>query len=662
MPRTKDISKFYGPDLLSDTSAKVGGLLAKNVEYIVTGAVKTRDGFAEFHNPAKAISALFHWIQASWDRLIYLVPGSEVEGRNINLGTTDSIVTGLSANTIGARFSEYGARLLMAFYGADGTGNEQGRVWNGTFSPSAEQEKLFQKPLIETTDFTVSSYSEPAASPPPGTVTAGTHKLAMVIETRNAYQTKPVKFEAQADFVATGGLTLEFTLTPVGNWPDWVDRGFILMTTVENQLRYHFIPNTDLTGDVSFTLSPGTSIPVVINIDISDEALAQGTNATPWFSLLSQASGGTGPFNPHFVGNFGARAVYIAEVLNSDILANASNLYFSEIGNPQWITADQHQLNLPGFRRAIVGFELKGTFFVLGPAWTYAFTDNLSEPVTWPPPEEVDLRVGTLSPYGVDVNTSRSHAWVASEHGLFFFNGGAYPLLPTSHLQTPDWDRINWAADAGMVQVVDNGPRQTVCVLAPLDGATSPTHILCWDYKSGVDWKTAGKHYSLINLASMVNPGAMTLVLNPTKKIQELWLANSVAGKILRQKSNAAGDSSVSDNDLYDDDGSAIDSEYQSQPLPFVEPAPMHHLADELRLTGNGRCRLSIISLDSRRTLFLQDIPRLDSAPHRMYKRKYDLRSDTAHLAVTNNNAKGHWFLLSFLRHHFERWVEEESF
>lgn len=655
--RSRDISEFRGPDLLHDAAAKRGGLLARNVEYRVGGSVKTRNGFAEFYDPNEAIRSLFHWIQATWNRLVYFTTsaGGAIRSRNLDTATTKDLVESGLGTGVGAVFIEFGSRLLMAVFASDGRGAAPGHIWNGLETtppnPAAPNvDQLFQAPLAETSDFTA-AFSEPAA----GTVTAGSHRIALVVETRNGYQTVPTRIEnatgsvdGDNNFLATGDKNFRAVLTPVGDWPVWPRFAFILMTTADNPNRYFFVPDPD-GGDQKTSIAFGTPLAVTIDIDVSDAVLAQGNDATDWFNLHS----GNFDNGPHFIGIYGARAVYLEDSLNTDFLAEASNVWFSDVADPQRISAARNQRFLPGYRRAIAGFEMLGTYYVLGPSWTYAFTDNDQDPVTWRAPQEVDSRIGTLSPLGVDVNTSGALAWVASEHGLFYFDGGSYPLLPTSHLQTPDWDRINWAAPAGTVQVIDDSPQQVVHVLAPLDGAVLPTHILSWSYKTGPRWDQAGLRYSLSLIGGVANPGALTTVLNPTTKIRELWLADAAAGKVYRQKSNAAGDA-----DLYHDDTAAIDSRYDSQALPETFPLPLHHARDLIRLKGNGRARLSVLGVDGERTIQLQDEV-LNGAPKKWIDREYDLRSEAAYLSVNNNNVRDQWFELAFVRHFYDRWVGE---
>jgi hypothetical protein len=73
---------------------------------------------------------------------------------------------------------------------------------------------------------------------------------------------------------------------------------------------------------------------------------------------------------------------------------------------------------------------------------------------------------------------------VADEAGLYLFEGGSYPSRPVSYWQQPDWQRINFAQKT-KIFVSDDKANQRVTVLAPLDGATSPTHELTWDYSLG---------------------------------------------------------------------------------------------------------------------------------------------------------------------------------
>lgn len=640
------VTDFPGADLLRDVEDvprhPPGASVAKNVEFPSLGEVSTRRGFAQMFNPSLQIERFFNWITGSFNRLLMFsrngASAPKVRYRQLDTAAEADIITGLNVNTTNAVFAQFGSRAFMAFLDANGAGVDNAKVWNGLFTGVAEVDDLFQAPLVDTSNYTV-GFSEPLT----GVVTAGVHKLGVVWHTRNGYVTKADAFNT--NFTATGGMSLRVTLTPVGTWPQWVRFAEIIMTTVQNKELYMFVPNS------KEAVSQGTSTPVTIDIDIDDTTLAglgSASEATEYFNLLSSTAAGA-PIKAKYLVEYSNRMVYIADLPDAISVSPAvSHIFVSDPGQPQWITGDQHVVFLPGYRQAVCAFVLSNTVYILGPGWTFAFTDNLEKPVLWAKAITVDLQKGTQSPHGAAVNTSGSMAWVAHTDGLYAFRG-YYSTLPASFLQSPDWDRINWAAAAGSVQVQDDSDNETVHVLAPLDGATVPTHILTWDYKAGTEWHQV--KYSIDNIAS-VNPGAIGLVFNPTKKLFELALSNSAAGKVYRRKSTQAGDAS-----LYNDDSAAIDSQYRTQPMPAVAQAPMQHMGMHVRVKGSGALAVTAYNANEARSQDLGDITAAAS-PEADEFLLVNEQSEAVLLDITNKNTANSFFSMSRVISYFMPWLE----
>src|SRR5204862_264006 len=113
-----------------------------------------------------------------------------------------------------------------------------------------------------------------------------------------------------------------------------------------------------------------------------------------------------------------------------------------------------------------------------------------------------------------------------------------YTSLPISYYQSPDWNRINWdAPDA--IDIKDNPAIKKVYVMAALDGATEPTHMLTWDYTNGPSETKV--QYSL-DIIQNYDIGAMEVVRNGLSgmpvgvpQTPELWLGSSSEQPILRR-------------------------------------------------------------------------------------------------------------------------------
>ena len=115
-----------------------------------------------------------------------------------------------------------------------------------------------------------------------------------------------------------------------------------------------------------------------------------------------------------------------------------------------------------------------------------------------------------LAVEGVEVSPDGTYAWVVDRQGLQILSGDAYLDRPISYAQSDVWNRINWAY-AHTVEVKDYANRKIVAVKVPLDSATSPSHILTWNYSRGKRWDKCD--YSLWTISGF-DLGAIGLCLN----------------------------------------------------------------------------------------------------------------------------------------------------
>jgi hypothetical protein len=237
----------------------------------------------------------------------------------------------------------------------------------------------------------------------------------------------------------------------------------------------------------------------------------------------------------------------------------------------------------------------------------------------------VDGRRGTLAVRGAAVAPSGTYSWVASQDGLYYFQG-AFPSLPISYFQQNDWDRINWNA-ANVLDIKDDPSVKKVYVIAALDDATTPTHLLTWDYTNGFD--ASQVHYSLDSLIGY-DLGAMEVVKNglPGSAVgvaqkKELWLGSSITAPILRRNSMA-------DNNPYLDVDFPIFSQYETSLFPHEGSSQgevlQHHGAD-YRVKGDGVLNITAYSLDHGESFDLLPIV-LETAPAEIPHRGFDLISE----------------------------------
>lgn len=715
---SRDVLSFGGAHLLPDPpDVKFpAGLYARNVEFSA-GTVRTRRGFGPALSVNEAVTALHNWRSGLGNLVVWLKAGTGVklvslsglkavtgavdngaglirlvvEGHGLTTGqkavvdrvggvpaaTGQWTVTVIDDDTIdlqgsafaglytsegsvgkvetvvstalgtGAVFQEAGARLYAALFDAAGAGVSGG--WaiskqNGVYVADA----LFPPPLTYTPSF--------PAEPSAGSITAGLHRLGYIVESRSGHMGRPgpdsgfgapslTTFNPQL-FTATGSKNAAWTLDPPA-WPEWGARVHVIMTPESDLNDWRFVPGASADLPVG-----GGAAAKTITFDISDaDLLAKGESATAYLLLQTQTTAGVAPFNVSAVVRLGTRMGYVCTI--PDVNGNpVSALMVSEPGEYQAITPDQHLVQLPGQQEITTVFSLGAAHYILGPNWTFATTDTHTVPVEWPEPQLIDGRRGTPSIRGVDISAAGDAAWVADQDGLYRF-AGVYPRLPISYYQSPDWGRINWTVP-NAVSVVDDTEGNRVIVMAPLDGAETPSHLLVWNYSRGFEPEVAD--YSIYDLSG-VSLGSMAIVLNElldqvqeARRRTELWLGASDAAPVLR----ALGDG---DADPYKDNGTAVHSTYDPALFPGKanQRGVLRHHGAYLRVSGSGTLDLTVSSMDGATTTTPVPIT-LASTPDVEILRKWRFHSELARLRL--DCADG-WFSLSSIRWFFLPWITQ---
>jgi hypothetical protein len=657
--RTGPWTDFKGPNLICDEEdiKAFDALAAQNVSFI-EGRVLTRYGFGPVWTPSKKITTLYNWIQSTTNRLVYFHSNSDVVSRDLVSTTETTLLTGLTANAMVATRS--GARLYMSFFGSDGLGSTECRVWDGN-SPGGvpSVDKCFARPPLDSEIYIGTS---------PGMVgfmTPGKHYGGLVFTSRSGYDTRPgpVAYDDTLTFVpfsftipAGGGQCL-ISFTFVGGWaavPEWV-LAQVVLTTVDNPERYWVVPGANL------VLPPAGGGPADIILNISDTTLSGKSTVSAtddgWFTRYCQDKDGDGPIDPFLILDYNGRMVYLTSLTDPATGSVTTAAFISDVDDAQQISLNRHMLQLPEFRPLTSGFALGGILYLLSNNSTWAFSDNNGDPTSWPSARMIDGRIGTVFPRGVTVNSSRGWAWVADTSGLFCFQGGVYEFLPSSHRQEPDWLRINFAAPPECFRIIDDMMDHMVYVMAALDGAVTPTHLLAWDYHNGVDqesikycglWPIAGGAYL---------PGDMEIIQHPTSKRKEVWLAPWAQGKVLRQKYVPADLITT----VFSDDTTGIDSYYEMS-VAGVSDAPNQQIGDHLRIRGAGTAGVSVMSLDGVRTHTARDLT-LSDVPGRRELILYNVQSEALRIRIDNKSSSaahataGNYFNLSALTHYFKPWM-----
>lgn len=687
----QEITTFKGSwSLVEKTDIQFdGSLLARNCRYL-PGSVLSRLGIRSVLSPNDAITSLWNWIFAdaslgSKNFLVYFKSGYGVRIIDLAIGTPSNLFASVG---YGAVFANAGSRFISAQYTTLGLGAESGKIYG--FAVGSDD--LFARPVLESE---VTIGSTPSAG---GTMTPGSRNLAFIVTTRNGFRGRPSP-GAAADLTlvpttvttTTVNAKTQITLTPTGTWPSFTGDAQLIMTTTGNLSRYYFVPAAVA------SIPGGSALPVSISLDVSDERLVLGDDATPYLSLLTQDSAGVAPFRPCGLIEAGSRIGYVFK--NSEY---GQGVFFSDPNNYQAIAALRNEYYLSGQKEVVTGCYLQGTIYLIGPNWTYAVSDNGDYPATWASPQLVDGNIGTVCPQGVNVSARRSMAWVVAKEGLFILRPSGYDTLPVSYFNQGDWNKINWALFYA-IQVVDNPSTNRVSVIAPLvlsgtvnvsgtavtyvsgdefamawtAGTTiiingvsrtistvnSPTsitisasggtltgvtysvtptyntHKLTWDYTDG-DSATSVK-FSLDNFANL-NPASIATVQDPVDKRIKLWMGQSVVGDIWSE--------CVTTDPLpYRDGSSPIDATYQTSLFPSTPGRSVEiirHQGAHFRVLGSGQLGITAYSIDNAQNAILLPVT-LSTSPGQEYFRGLRMISECKSYRLSNGRVLDAWFQLS---------------
>lgn len=616
-------------------------LLSLNCEYNQITA-ETRQGFKQFWNVGKALSSIINWIkipdlQSTLGNYLFVYSLTDSKVQYVPDLTAPALNDAYSVTAEGISGVSYGQQFFLAAYTSGSIGAAQGRVFGNYPFTGPVVDKLFQGPI--------STVPTLANSGSGSNVTAGLHRVGYIITTRNGFAGKisPAlsdgSFDTSSSITAPGGQAIDVTINPP-TWPD--DASFIqlVMTPASNPAAYYLVPYS------TFAVVGGASFPINLTIDISDDDLITGIDVTNNQNLLTQDTLGAGPFNPFKLVSYGGRVVYFTYDANGYPV-----FYASEVDAGQQITEQYHKRGLPGFQQITTGFVLRSVLYVCGPNWTYSFEDTGGYPGTWPSATLIDGGVGSVSIDGAVVSPSGDFAVVAHTSGCYVFTG-VYDKLPISYMVEPDWARINWAV-AQTIRITVNPAKKQILVAVPLDGATSPSHLMMFDYTNGLTANTV--MYSLWNLADSGYPRGLCVFQNPTTKKQETLISRGTAGKMLRQMNP------TDDANPYRDDTSGVGgttgSKYQTAPYPEGRIATVYkHLAEGVRILGNGNMQPTSYSEDNGIAVTWSNPIVMSSSPKKEYYRQFDLNAERCSTLFSISGVDK-YFILSAIRHEYQDWA-----
>lgn len=575
----RETADFRGPWTQINRNASLGarrGLFARNVIY-VPGKVQTRDAFSAKYASAKTWS-MCHWFNESINRLLILDSAPIVQDRNVISGT----LTGLYSAHIDARglyIAEAGDRLFFStFTATPGQGVDRLLVWD----PVSNALDL----AFGGTSSLAPSYAEIGA----GNLSSGGHIAGYIVETRSGFLGKANPQNGVGQYVGfplnpSGPDKLwRATLGPFNVPTDWV-KIHPIITTGQNIYKHFFI------GDPIPVVGGAVGATYQWDLNESDASLEENArSADMHLDLYAQNTSGNGPFNPTWLAPYGDRLVIFD--------GNAKQIFVSERFDYQTITLADHRLELPGNRLPITGGQLRGAFYVLGRAYTYAYEDNNGLPSTWRSPREVSSALGTPAPYGIEWRTQGDYWWVASQSGLFLFNG-AYTDKPISYYQSTWWNQINWA-QAHRIKVRDWTDRNMVLVAVPLNSATECSHIFVWSYARGLSPEQVD--FSVWDIANERTFGTIELFIDESKLPKLLIGPSAASSNILVN----LGLSSQGYDELIFSPSSYETGYLDTRNIGGRKRVQIGAL--EMMVTGLGTMRRTLYGVDRKKSLQLPDL------------------------------------------------------
>lgn len=595
------------------------GSLSLNMRFELAKA-KCRDGFGADFTVLGKVSSFYNWITndsgIEINRVIYFESGNTAKMRDMIALTTTTLFTQTGQSAVPA---EAGSRLYIPVNTSAGIGASQARIVNALIG-GAPSDYAFAAPWTVAPVMT---------APGAGNCTPGAHRFGYVLETRSGFTGKPGPWSAGiftpvSYTVGSPAKTLNMAVT--GTTPS--DAAYLhpIMTRKDNPDRWYFVP------DASVAIPAGTAWTANMTINISDEDLADSAEECDEnFDYLTQDSSGGGPFNPFKIVEVGQRLMYLTP----------QTAYISDPQDYQVLTQIEHAVNLPGQRLMVSGFCLRSNVYILGPSWTYGWSDNNERPRLWGQPELVSGSLGTTGNNCVNSKTGGDYAWVANYIGLFCFDG-QYNERPISYMNEPEWRRINWAVPQ-VIQIVEDSVNQRVHVAAPLDSATEPTHMLTFDFSRGFTWDKVD--FSLDNLPSSFS--SIGIVRDRSTGRSEVWAGPAAAGTMFRQ--TAA---------LRNDVGSAIDQQYETS---FLLPAgaKWKHMKAawfEFLVTGVGSLAVTVYGKNRVYSEVLNAIT-LSTAPDEDPLTAADFNDENFTVRI-RTNAVGSYFDVSEINGYFDKWMQ----
>ncbi len=422
-----------------------------------------------------------------------------------------------------------------------------------------------------------------AVSGTSGKVEPGTHLFAVAFETASGFITKPgptlyTVYEAPG-FGLIDPDTLQVNLSGIPTGPAGTVKRYILATrSVEannggvaydgnqNGYEFFFIPNGIINNNVDTTLT----------VDFYDADLI--SSADYLFDQFETIAAGV------FLSQYGNRLV----IGGAD--TEESVVRFSKKGDPESIDEIEGYCIVDRSESGGVkaGVEYRNSFYIFKDARAYVTQDNLStEPAFWEGPFPVDKGCGTV-PLGVSTildakGTSTDRFLVVDTSGVLIFDG--YFNRPELTWKIQDiWRRVNKTV-LNTCQILNDPTTQSLYITIPLDGATSPSHLLVGDYSVGlasdsIKWGLWSFPFAPVSVA--IGSDKLLYVAGYAGNIYQFELTDP------------------------DDAGTAIDSYFKTAFMSLNDNGSVIHTNHlRMRVTGSGILQTTLHSYDEVKTATL---------------------------------------------------------
>jgi hypothetical protein len=407
-----------------------------------------------------------------------------------------------------------------------------------------------------------------------GSIEEGDHIFAVAYESDTGFITGYGGFITLS---ATGGKKADIANVPIGN--SWVVARHIVATKTiedfngdfENQT-YYFVPDGRI----------GNNTATTITVDFYDADLVE--EASYLAEQLDEIPAGIA------IENYNGRLVVGGED------SNQSTIRVSKVGETESINEIEGLANInPGDAGAGIKnlWVHRESLLISKAQRTYYVIDTGDEAAFWKPlPSDMSVgaephSVGTVLDYG---QTVKDIVFVGDRDGLHLY-GGTFSSTPISQKIEDVWSRINHAYFHTVEIAIDPVGAYGYCAV-PLDAATSPSHILFFDYNNGL--AADAVRWSVWNFP--VAPVSIVVDVDVTTK-RSVFKFAGYSGNVYKYDASAS-----------DDFGTAIESFIEFAFLPHEADASrqegLYHLGGiNLRIRGSGSLQITARSQDDDQTI-----------------------------------------------------------